>query len=75
MCAPTRIRAGRWARHWQRRGWRPSAEQIQYRNTVVSDLTPDEDALLAAMKPKWRYNIRLAERRGVVVRPGAAADG
>ena len=26
------------------------------------------------MKPKWRYNIRLAERRGVVVRDGAAAD-
>ena len=58
----------------RRRGWRPSAEQIQYRNTVISDLTPDEDALLAAMKPKWRYNIRLAERRGVVVRDGTAAD-
>ena len=41
---------------------------------MVSDLTPDEDALLAAMKPKWRYNIRLAERRGVVVRDGTAAD-
>jgi lipid II:glycine glycyltransferase (peptidoglycan interpeptide bridge formation enzyme) len=58
----------------QRRGWRPSADQIQYRNTVVSDLAPDEDALLAAMKPKWRYNIRLAERRGVVVRDGTADD-
>ena len=55
-------------------GWRPSGEQIQYRNTVVSDLTPSEDALLAAMKPKWRYNIRLAERKGVVVRDGTAAD-
>jgi len=58
-----------------RRGWRPSAEQIQFRNTMVSDLAGDaasgvalaEDALLAAMKPKWRYNIRLAERRGVRV--------
>jgi lipid II:glycine glycyltransferase (peptidoglycan interpeptide bridge formation enzyme) len=58
----------------RRRGWRPSADQIQYRNTVISDLTPDEDDLLAAMKPKWRYNIRLAERRGVVVRDGTAAD-
>lgn len=57
-----------------RRGWRPSREQIQYRNTVVSDLAPDEEALLAGMKPKWRYNIRLAERRGVSVRDGAAAD-
>ena len=58
----------------RRRGWHLSADQIQYRNTVISDLTPDEDALLAAMKPKWRYNIRLAERRGVVVRDGTAAD-
>ena len=58
----------------QRRGWRFSTEQIQYRNTVVNDLTPDEDALLAGMKPKWRYNIRLAERRGVAVRGGATAD-
>ena len=57
-----------------RRGWRPSAENIQYRNTVLSDLTPDEDALLAAMKPKWRYNIRLAERKGVVVRAGTEED-
>jgi lipid II:glycine glycyltransferase (peptidoglycan interpeptide bridge formation enzyme) len=57
-----------------RRGWRSSAEQIQFRNTMVSDLTPDEDALLAGMKPKWRYNVRLAERKGVVVRDGAAAD-
>ncbi len=58
----------------RRRGWRPSAEQIQYRNTLISDLTADEAALLSNMKPKWRYNIRLAERRGVAVRPGTAAD-
>ncbi len=57
-----------------RRGWRLSPEQIQFRNTVVSDLTPAEDDLLAAMKPKWRYNIRLAERKGVTIRHGTAAD-
>lgn len=58
----------------QRRGWLPSPEQIQFRNTALIDLTPDEDALLAAMKPKWRYNIRLAQRRGVRVRRGDVAD-
>jgi lipid II:glycine glycyltransferase (peptidoglycan interpeptide bridge formation enzyme) len=58
----------------QRRGWVLSGEQIQYKNTMVSDLTPDEDALLAGMKPKWRYNIRLAERNGVCVRAGAVGD-
>ena len=58
----------------RRRGWLPSAEQIQFRNTALLDLSPDEDALLAAMKPKWRYNIRLAGRRGVHVRRGDVAD-
>lgn len=55
-------------------GWRFSTEQIQFRNTVVVDLTPTEDELLASMKQKTRYNVRLAARRGVEVRPGGAAD-
>jgi len=57
-----------------RRGWRYSPEQIQFRNTVTVDLTDEPDALLARMKSKWRYNIRLARRRGVVVRPGNKTD-
>ena len=57
-----------------RRGWRLSAEQIQFRNTVVSDLSLPEASLLARHAAKCRYNIRLAERRGVTVRAGAAAD-
>ena len=58
----------------ERRGWRPTEEQIQFRNTMVSDLVAGEEVLLAAMKPKWRYNIRLAERRGVTVRDGTPGD-
>lgn len=50
------------------RGWRFSPQQVQFRNTAITDLRKDDAALLAAMKPKWRYNIRLAERRGVRVR-------
>lgn len=67
--------AGRlWLDRLKRRGWRFSPEQIQFRNTMLLDLRPDPDDLLAAMKSKWRYNIRLADRRGVEVRTGAAAD-
>src|SRR5512136_1498675 len=52
-------------------GFRPSPEQVQFRNTFVLDLRPGEDRLLAAMKQKTRYNVRLAERHGVRVRPVA----
>ncbi len=55
-------------------GWHFSAEQIQFRNTVEVDLRQDEDELLKRMKSKTRYNIRLAERRGVTVRSGDASD-
>lgn len=58
----------------QRRGWHFSAEQIQYKNTACTDLTQGADALLAQMKSKWRYNVRLAARRGITVRLGTEAD-
>ncbi|MCS6847102.1 MAG: peptidoglycan bridge formation glycyltransferase FemA/FemB family protein [Anaerolineae bacterium] len=50
------------------RGWRYSPAQVQFRNTMHTDLRQSDDALLAAMKPKTRYNVRLAEKRGVRVR-------
>jgi len=50
------------------------ASSIQPRTTFHLDLTRDLDTLLAQMKPKWRYNIRLAERKGVAVREAGADD-
>jgi peptidoglycan pentaglycine glycine transferase (the first glycine) len=58
----------------RQRGWRKSREQIQFRSTIWIDLTRSPDELLAAMKSKWRYNIRLAVRKGVTVHPGTSAD-
>ncbi|MCC7118141.1 MAG: peptidoglycan bridge formation glycyltransferase FemA/FemB family protein [Anaerolineales bacterium] len=58
----------------KRGGWRFSADQIQFRNTVLIDLNPDEESLLMKMKPKTRYNIRLAEKKGVVLRVGKKED-
>ncbi len=55
-------------------GFRPSPQTIQPRSTIHVDLTPDPDTILARMKPKWRYNIRLARRKGVLVRPAEARD-
>jgi lipid II:glycine glycyltransferase (peptidoglycan interpeptide bridge formation enzyme) len=40
---------------------------IQPPDTVLVDLTPPLEDILTAMKPKCRYNIGLAEKRGVVV--------
>jgi peptidoglycan pentaglycine glycine transferase (the first glycine) len=56
------------------RGWRFSADQIQFRNTLLLDLTRPEDELLAAMKQKTRYNVRLAARRGMIIHQGTVAD-
>jgi lipid II:glycine glycyltransferase (peptidoglycan interpeptide bridge formation enzyme) len=46
---------------------RRAAADIQPPDTVLIDLTGSTDAIRAAMKPKWRYNIGLAEKRGVTV--------
>lgn len=55
-------------------GWRFSSQQIQFRNTVVMDISPAEPELLERMKSKWRYNVRLASRKGVAVSPGGPED-
>ncbi len=57
-----------------RRGWVFSQDQIQFRNTVLIDLTPAEDEMLARMKQKARYNVRLAQKKGVTVRAGTPDD-
>lgn len=55
-------------------GWQPAHEQIQFRNTVTLNLAHPAADLLAALKQKTRYNVRLAEKKGVTVRLGSAVD-
>ena len=55
-------------------GWRPSPTVIQPQRTIRVSVDADDETLLERMKPKTRYNIRLAERRGVRVRAGTCDD-
>ena len=55
-------------------GWIYSRQQIQFKNTFWLNLAKSEDELLARMKQKTRYNIRLAEKKGVSVRRGSETD-
>jgi len=64
----------RWQALCERVGLRPDADTIQPPRTMIIDVDRTADAILQSMKQKTRYNIRLAERKGVVVREGDAAD-
>ena len=55
-------------------GWHFSTDQIQFRNTVVLDLSGSEADWLTRMKQKTRYNLRLAQKKGVSVRRGTSGD-
>lgn len=41
---------------------------LQPRHTQVLNLEPSEENILLQMKQKWRYNIRLAEKKDVIVK-------
>ena len=47
----------------------PSPQHVQPRSTLVIDLQGSEDEIFNRMKPKTRYNIRLAGRKEVLVHP------
>lgn len=48
-------------------GYRLSPHAIQPKRTILVDLGGDEEDILARMKQKTRYNIRLAMKKGVKV--------
>ena len=46
----------------------PLSRQYSPMDTLLLDLRNDEDQIQAEMKPKGRYNIRVAERKGISIR-------
>ncbi len=62
------------ARELEAAGFLPAEEQVQLPATMLVDLRGSEEELLARMHRKWRYNVRLAQRRGVQVREGDTDD-
>lgn len=62
------------AAQMERRGFQRAAHTVQPSATILLDLRPTEDEILVQMHQKWRYNIRLAQRKAVGVRVGGAAD-
>jgi peptidoglycan pentaglycine glycine transferase (the first glycine) len=55
-------------------GFRPSPRPGQPRATILIDLRDNPETWLARMSSKNRYNVRLSERKGVIVHVGAEAD-
>jgi peptidoglycan pentaglycine glycine transferase (the first glycine) len=56
-------------------GYRPSGVTIQPNQTDIIDITKSEEDLMAAMKPKWRRNIRKSVRQGVSVSEVTGREG
>ena len=51
--------------------FRLTGHAIQPMRTLIVDLSGDEMSILGRMKQKTRYNVRLALKRGIVVKPSS----
>jgi peptidoglycan pentaglycine glycine transferase (the first glycine) len=59
-----------WLLALQKHGFHAVPYAVHIRDEWVLNVQPAEKEILASMKEKWRYNIRLAGRKGVTVRQG-----
>lgn len=60
--------------HFKTKGLRPASADHQPEASLVLDLSLSEEKLLEQMKPKGRYNIRVAEKHGVMVESSSDVD-
>lgn len=68
------VSADSWHTLCRENGCLPDAVTIQPPHTILIDLRASEEEILGGMKPKTRYNIGLAARKGITVRTGARED-
>lgn len=62
------------AKRLKQRGWRFSASQAQFRNTIHLDLARTNDDLLRAMSANTRRKIRAAHKKEVTIRAAGLDD-
>ncbi|MCS6880717.1 MAG: peptidoglycan bridge formation glycyltransferase FemA/FemB family protein [Oscillochloridaceae bacterium] len=65
---------GQYGEQLTRMGFRPSPVSPWDRATVRIDLSAEPETILARMRSSTRYNIRLAQRQGIVIREGGESD-
>jgi len=61
--------------NWQNFGFKPAHAHYQPEHSLVVDLRPGQEQILAQMKPKGRYNIKVAQKKGVEVLVAGEAGG
>jgi lipid II:glycine glycyltransferase (peptidoglycan interpeptide bridge formation enzyme) len=49
----------------EKSGWHTTTKHVQYRHTVIVDLSPPEDAIWMSLKSRGRYEILQAQKFGV----------
>jgi len=55
-------------------GFVKAFEEMQPENTIILDISKSEEEILAQMKPKGRYNIKIAEKNGIEIQKTTNID-